>query len=111
MYRNARFWAWVNGGWVKLTLRGGDELTNGGGGPTEEGYWFWSTRWSHCGSYVLEELHIRSRDCDGPHEHHECYRAELEQLGANEAPDGTRVPAWSRSFAGQRDHTAEAAGY
>jgi hypothetical protein len=38
MPRNIRFWAYVNGCYVKITLRYGDALPHYEGGATEEGY-------------------------------------------------------------------------
>ena len=35
---NARFWQWINGGPVKITLRPGQTITHYVGGSTDEGY-------------------------------------------------------------------------
>lgn len=63
--RNARFWVFVNGGAAKLTLRPGQTLRHGTGGPTDEGWSWGETSWTHAGDEVRREWVEDGRDCDG----------------------------------------------
>lgn len=107
---NARFWTYVHGDLVKLTLRPGQTLEHSEGGPTEEGYhWLW-IEWTLHHDHVTRFTREDSRDCDGrvtDEEHAECA---LDQLSAHEF-EGTRFPQWERSHERHRDYNAEAAGY
>ncbi|HVL15826.1 MAG TPA: hypothetical protein VM529_24860 [Gemmata sp.] len=117
----ARFLVWENDQWVKISLRPGQSLTRDVGGPTEEGYSWESTTWTHTGQGVAQEYSSGGRDCDGRHEYHSESYCPLEDLAARDATvenyDGTTshagvmAPDWQHGGSIRRDHTAEAAGY
>lgn len=117
---NARFWVYVNGGPVKITLEPGDELSHYEGGPCEEGYSREWTTWMHEGDRVTREWHEDSRDCVGRLDRHSKDCAHLSRLAEfvpystiEDDPNyaGVMWPEWQPISSVQRDYTAEAAGY
>jgi hypothetical protein len=111
---NARFWTWMNGGWVKITLKPEQELTHFWHGRTDEGYAEQGVTWYHDGDegIVEQEEWSRGRDCDGRYAHETVSFAGLSQLQARRSAwDGTLFPDWSQQREAHRDYTAEAAGY
>ena len=113
--RNVRFWVYANGTDVRLTLKPGQTLQWEQGGPTDEG---WSSNWEQWtydeyeGRVEREWCHS-GRDCDGRHEQggtDDCPFHELEYYPPGEWSD-VPLPKWERVSSGQRDYTAEAAGY
>lgn len=113
--RNARFWVYERGGWVKLTLRPGQSLQIYTGGPCDEGSHFESVTWGHEGNRVTCEYHTWGRDCDGRHEYHSfraCKLGQLKGMDHTDPESGERLalPMWERAEEGQRDYTAEAMG-
>jgi hypothetical protein len=108
---NARFWVWYGGDWVKLTLRPGDRREVTGGVSTDEGYSCMSEVYEHLGDRVRSELSQWGRDCDGRYEYSSDAECPITELRAREGHDGTPIPEWRQVFAGQRDYTAEMAGY
>lgn len=125
--RTARFWVWHGAGWVKLSLRPGQELSACEGGPHEEGYSYTYTTWTHEGDHVMCRSDTQARDCDGRLDRHEAVACPLDQLAAwlvafdgdggmvDDPADAvgpvTWAPRWHRVRSSQRDYTAEAAGY
>ena len=121
--KNARFWAWSNGpegGWVKLTLKPGQELIHHGGGPCEEGYHYWAETWRHEGDRVLNTWDSQSRDCDGLYHNGsrryclvDLLQAVTIQHFASTSPYHPTPPrpAWEHENRTQRDFEAEKAGY
>lgn len=110
---NARFWVWLNGGWVKLTLRPDQSLSWGHYRTTDEGFESSSHEWSLITPYVIWEISTRSRDCDGLLDRDVTLRCHVNHLNDVESPDdpSRKLPDWDRASSSQRDHTAEAAGY
>lgn len=119
MQRNARFWQWYNGGWVKITLRPHQSLAVSYGGPTDEGYCYCWERWTHEGDRVVREFGEQARDCDGRVDRHwegECLLGDLaavDQFALYEQREDAGIfrPEWDRISDGQRDYSAEAMGY
>lgn len=121
---NVRFWAWINGGWVKLTLppemgishvereRYQDEY----GGETRETVWF-----NNAAERVIERSYYRTAvDCDGRLDYSSEAYAAYTAMGIAHTSDmdtgdpadaGIIVPDWTYEIIGQRDHAAEAMGY
>lgn len=118
---NARFWDYVGGGWVKITLRPGEELIRDTGGPCDEGYSYKREGWTHERDHVAYRWASDSRDCDGRYQDDGKLCCPLADLRARDAldpelPDATTgpwrwLPVWGRARRSQRDFTAEAAGY
>ena len=117
MQRNARFWAYLNGGLVKITLRPGQSLSWNNSRQTEEG---WNTEfdsWEHIGDRIIRDCGSMGRDCDGRIEYYstsECMLTDLacgcEPYGIDDCAD-VRYPAWELTDDHCRDYAAEAAGY
>jgi hypothetical protein len=123
---NARFWAYINNGPVKLTLRQGQRFEHREGGATDEGFDVTYTAWE----YPADELAVYrewardARDCDGRMTHSGEDRCELADLQSGDLPyipdgdpdaeawAGVRWPAWERHRDhGYYDEFAQAAGY
>lgn len=119
---NARFWVYVNGSFVKITLRPGQQVEHVTGGPTDEGWtrdaqtWLYPDDESAVYRYWADE----GQDCDGRHGNYGSSRCELSALKAGYAPDGygcdlehpeVVYPAWERVEASRYDQFAELAGY
>ena len=68
---NARFWVYVNGGPVKLTLRPGEVLEHYQCWTTDEGWsseycrWGWDCEDEDHGGELFREWESCGRDCDG----------------------------------------------
>lgn len=117
---NLRFWDFVNGGWVKLTLPPDGTLrTHHRGGPTEEGYQWETESWwfDRADGLVHSMLTTNGRDCDGRYDSVQHVTCRVDFLTVNNCvgPDGARLPmkcpAWTEFASAQRDYAAEAAGY
>ena len=81
MQLNARFWAWINDGWVKLTLtQARPDLVWSCGGPTDEGSRHESHAWRVSENKVYEEIAISERDCDGPTSDYNLYSCHILRL-------------------------------
>jgi len=114
--KNARFWEWLNGNPVKITLKPGQSLRWGQWRRTEEGYHQESLRWFYpdwlptpC---IGLEMATDGRDCDGRLSTYTELTCDLEELMANHnRHSGLDMPNWHRVSARQRDYQAEAAGY
>lgn len=116
----ARFWTYHRGGFVRLALRPGDQLTTTYTAPTDEGYHGEQETFTHDGDGILLEWATWGRDCDGRHESAGASFAPLATLagvdmadrmnGASEAR-GIFAPVWTHEPTRNRDYTAEAAGY
>ena len=105
--RNLRFWTWHRG-WVKLTLRPRQQLSHhriydNGEGSSHD----WS-RFTHDGEKLLLEYGSSGSDCDGRHSSHGESFVEIAHVSA--PPEPTALD-WQHGKSGQRDYTAEAAGY
>lgn len=128
MRTNARFWVYVNGGPVKITLRPGQQLSWSCGGPTDEGWSRESETWGydcedHVGEVFRQWCHD-GRDCDGrlTREGEDvCDLADLRREWPGGLDDmsqaerdgwrDVRWPAWRKAKSCQYDEYAEAAGY
>lgn len=127
----ARFWVWHDGGLVKLSIRPGECIQVGGGGPCDEGCHYWNKAWELEDGVLEERNYSYSRDCDGPLERHSEREADVHELvgtlayyrngwSENTGPVETMAthngrmiytPNWRKVSSGQRDHYAEAMGY
>ena len=115
--RVRRFWVWHHDSPVRLCLRLGESITLSEGGRTDEGgYSSSSTYHISCGRVVCE-THTDSTDCDGRMSSHNTVDCSVYELESRTGPDddalacSVRWPAWERVSSGQRDYSAEAAGY
>lgn len=119
---NARFWVYLNGDWVKLTLRPGQFIEHREISTDEEGYsaeddHVWRYAPGNCRGLqplVRYERHLRSRDCDGSYSGYEESACELHRLQTHHVPDEDYPPLPKWEPVGKplyRDFTAERAGY
>jgi len=108
---NARFWSWMNGHPVKITLRPGQTLTWSKWQRTDEGWDAFSSTWSHVGDGVRYEWCNDGVDCDERLRQGGEAFAALEGLRAGNEVEGITYPHWARRNTWQRDYQAEAAGY
>jgi hypothetical protein len=116
MVRNARFWVWHNGGWVKLTMRPGQSIVLTSGGLNDEGYSYSRERFTFNGLTVVVEGVTHARDCDGrmdSYSEHYCGVDDLKAMEAEVDEYGERParPHWELGSCFQRDEQAELAGY
>ena len=110
--RNARFWLFVHGSPVKLTLKPGQTINHCAGGPTDEGYSYETTQLTHEIDQIKWVAGSIGRDCDGGHEHFKESSCEPHLLRDREIKDyDFGFPIWSDGESSQRDQFAEAAGY
>jgi hypothetical protein len=116
MIPNARFWEYVNGDWVKMTLRFGQELSWSKFQYVEEGWDFQGCEWEHTGGAVLYRSTHNALDCDGRFDRECEFACQLSELQAREHFDSdlkcsVLLPIWVEVDYFQRDHSAEAVGY
>jgi hypothetical protein len=123
---NARFWAYINGSPVRLTLKPGEEISHQEGGRTDEGFDYTGTSWYYdtlCCAIVRDTTRC-ARDCDGRLDQRSTYRALVAHLRDGGEPcleytdrlslphwQGVRWPQWTEGRVTQRDYSAEAMGY
>lgn len=111
---NARFWHYVNGDYVRITLRPGEQLSHGSFRDTDEGWRSEGLTWEHIGDGVQFAWTTSERDCDGRMDRDGVSFCPLSELSARDSsewggPGG--MPQWETVGQGQRDYAAEAAGY
>ena len=62
---NARFWAFINGSQVKITLKPGQYLEHHRHFRTDEGWASYGTTWEHEGDLIRRYWGSAAKDCDG----------------------------------------------
>ncbi len=115
----ARWWMWWNEGWVRLSLRPGQELRFGLWVSTDEGFAAEYWHYEHDGDQLVAHVVDDGRDCDGRLTRCNTYHCPLTDLQRNPAfdrpdsaeNDGIYLPDWRRGDSSQCDEYAEAAGY
>lgn len=117
---NARFWIFIHGGLVKITLRPGQTLTHSYGGPCEEGWSRYSEQWHYDDERGIIERHwiFEAKDCDGRHANYDSDDCPLHALHHGGEPyavgdaANVRYPDWRGiGDGGQYDQFAEMSGY
>ena len=119
---NARFWAFLNCGPVKLTLRPGQSLTWVTGGLTDEGFARESITWEWDGEVLTRHWCEDGRDCDGRYSRTGSETCGGHWLMCGREPytgdddpvvwEGVIWPAWqSNDDVAIYDEAAQAAGY
>lgn len=118
-----RFWHYINGSPVKLTLHDGQTIDHYHSEPTDEGYSYSGVSLSYDADSraVYFESSSGGRDCDGRIDHYGDLVCPIGKLDANErilkrkhdTIDGEILafPDWEKISVWQRDHSAEAMGY
>ena len=112
--QNARFWVMWKGGYVKITLKPGQEVMLQERQRTDEGYFNLIEGYALTqGGMVIAKWSEWGADCDGRYERGGEAYCPISQLVSRESyPDGEyRLPEWQREKQHQRDYAAEAVGY
>lgn len=123
--RNARFWVYINGGPVKLTLRPGQRLSWHRAWSHDEGWSSESHTWEYEDHFVIEYIENDGTDCDGRLTQVSSWLCNVELLKSGHKPFCDEwltaeerefyvdvvYPQWERVSASQRDEFAEAMGY
>jgi len=118
--KTVRFWQWINGGWVRITIEAGESLAWSRFDRTDEGWRCESHKWSFDGETVTEQAASDGTDCDGRLSHGGGWTCSWVNLKAHipgGVPDldchGMAItsPEWVKVDQFQRDHAAEAMGY
>ena len=110
--KNARFWEFVNSGWVKITIRPGQYLRWGKAYLTDEGYNSVSKEWWFSQNGVNYIRHEASRDCDGGHSCIDEYFSPVPMRFKewDYSPNGA-VPDWRKKNSRCHDQFAEMMNY
>lgn len=109
--RNARFWQYINGSYVKLTLQHGQQLNWSNSEATDEGFSAEAYTWELDGE-VVQMYHTTSgRDCDGRHSSEQDFFCFIDELYSWIGTDGHMMPMWELEDYMNRDYSAEAMGY
>lgn len=121
MSRRIRFWTFVNGSPVKLTLAMGQTIEHHVSERTDEGFYARSQSWTWEEAHEIRHRILDiSRDCDGKTEHSTETAAYLADLDASatqdddfskENPEIAGFPIWREIETDYRDYAAERAGY
>lgn len=127
--KNARFWTWINGAWVKITLRPGQSLEWNTFEYTDEGWAASDEVWEYEDGVIVNHMASSGTDCDGRIDHYYsrfCHVDDLSAIGAqtrlwqnwiNDEPvfhsDGECPPRpdWQEGESSQRDYYAESMNY
>lgn len=113
--RNVRFWDFINGSPVKLTLRPGQKLHHYQAAPTDEGWHSNAHSWEyvHPDGIVLVEYESDGVDCDGRLSSGGTRWFYDYEADAGYCPDDEDhcYPRWQADEYWRRDWQAEAAGY
>ncbi len=124
----ARWWEWINDGWVKLTLKPDEVLEWHRGGLTDEGWTSEGLRWEYDADfgYIERSYSSDSQDCDGRHGYYSDTRAHISRLRWREPvitdkeeqdPDydsrygEVLLPDWEKHTSRNYDQYAEMDGY
>ena len=111
----ARWWEYINGDWVKLSLRPEHVLEWERHHRHEEGYTLEMCRWEAEGTKVIRTWYEEGRDCDGRLDRECVTWCPYSQLKSNrptkDIPKEILRPNWQIMSKSQRDYAAEAAGY
>ena len=107
-----RFWVWHEGSYTRLTLRADKPVTHHSGGPTEEGWEYYSETYLLTGDTVTVEYGVTALDCDGRMDSARSFECPVWDLAALPQPrQEFSTPIWTDAEACQRDYEAERAGY
>jgi hypothetical protein len=111
--KNLRFWHFVHGSPVKLTIKHGQTLNHCQGEPTDEGYSMSAVSFFHQGDKVERHDISRGRDCDGESGAFMVLHCAINKLygRSNEYSPCGHSPAWVIEADEVYDRNAEAAGY
>ena len=113
---STKIWVWYAGaggdGYVRLKLRAGERaLHTFHGGPDDEGWSTRAERWWVEDGMIHNQVATDGVDCDGRMSTYSRYSCPVEDRHSRPNIEGWLMPAWETAESGQRDHSAERAGY
>jgi hypothetical protein len=110
---NARFWNYTPvTGWVKFTLKHGQNMSIAYGGRTDEGYDRAIESFAYLGCYLYLDIHRDGVDCDGRTSSLTNLSAKVDQLKEFwNTDENCGTPEWRIISDRARDYAAEKAGY
>lgn len=121
----ARFWVYLERGWVKLSIPHGKTLRWGSSSADEEGFHSCYHEWSYHSEVTWYEG-LSGRDCDGRYSNEKTVSAPVKDLAADPARgfigrwngkkwsehwEKPATPKWSRHEELCHDYSAQKAGY
>lgn len=113
--RTARFWEFINGDLVKISLKYGQELTWTNFHQHEEGYSSEVITWKFIGGSSPQVIRIsstRSTDCDGRYSgEFEEFCLFIELRGLSVEGEDQCFPEWQKVKELRRDYSAERMNY
>jgi len=112
----AKFWEYVNGGLVRITLAEDKPISWHESHSTDEGWSAESVTWSLNGETVTREWINDGVDCDGRITNYGRDECHIDDLNAREFQDYVTqridfIPAWRDVQHSQRDQFAELSNY
>lgn len=108
---NARFWNYVNGSTVKLTIRPGQTLSWSKCWRHDEGWSRETVTFSHVGTGVEVESISDGRDCDGYVNAKSSSYCPIANLSKGSIREGVKFPRWHDPEVEVYDQFAQRAGY
>jgi len=118
--KNARFWSYINGAFVKITLKPDQKMTWHMWEPTDEGFTAEIVTWEN-DTYlnaVVRDVQTNGSDCDGQHGYYQTDVCSINKLSSRSVSfddDETFrpkfVPEWQKQSSEVYDQFAQAAGY
>jgi hypothetical protein len=109
---NARFWHYVNGGLVKITIKPGQELSHSTSEQHDEGYSFQAASWRYDGAHVQRECTGGGKDCDGFISYSYDAICSVDKLHTDwNKYSEVYYPTWQNTDARQYDQYAEMMNY
>lgn len=78
--KNVRFWEWINGSWVKITLPHGKEVCWGKSWDNGEGWSYERRAYSYSDGYIYDEWETGGTDCDGRCSQNGAYICKLDEI-------------------------------
>ena len=109
--KTIRFWTFVNGSPVKISVKPNKFCSWYKYERTEEGFSTTSISWEWRENAVEQNTAIRARDCDGPVTFEDRYLLTADRVKAGNLYEGIRYPEWKKMCECQQDLYAERAGY
>jgi len=104
-----RFWVWIHGSWVRLTLEPGQCLEHHYQQTTDEGWVALSHSWIYDGELLRVVVCCDGRDCDGRLTTYRSLYADPESIG--QRPSWHPAPRWIEESMTVEDETAQAMNY
>lgn len=109
--KTIRFWTFLNGSPVKISVKPNRFFSWHKYERTEEGFSSSSISWEWRENAVEQNTVTRCRDCDGPARFENTYLLTYDRVKAGNFYEGIQYPEWTKILERQEDYFAEMAGY